>query len=67
MKNIVIFLLLIVTLGFGFYWFGLKPQNDRRECYSKAIEARERWPENDINLDRVFDVIYDDCIKSKGY
>lgn len=65
-KSRYFIIIVFIILGI-FYWFGLKPQNDKRECYVKATEARERWPEKDINLDRVFNVIYGDCLKSKGY
>lgn len=57
-KNIIILLGLVIILGFNFYWFSLRPQNIRKECYKKA-QAQSGFK-------RIINDSYEDCLMSSG-
>lgn len=69
----------IVIIGVAFYWFELKPRNDKQECFVKATEAKEQALNADNNVvmfglnitranyEKIFNDEYDKCLKAKGY
>lgn len=47
-----VILIIILILGFIFYWFEYRPIQIKKDCYKKSQES-------------MF-VYYDDCLKEKG-
>jgi len=41
-KQYYLILLVILILGSAFYWYELRPNSIKKECYNKANEAKNR-------------------------
>ncbi len=68
-----IILIVILILGFAFYWFEWRPSSIKKDCYNEAKEkAIEKFTNS--NLERLsgkftkedYDAYYKWCLEQKG-
>jgi len=53
-NNILIIVLVLVLAGFAFYWYSLRPEQIRKDCYRVVLGT------SDLDLN------YKDCLRRHG-
>jgi len=63
-----IILIILVILGFAFYWFQLRPTQIRSKCWDTVEKIKNGEIKSDNYLDKFFptDNLYTNCLKEKG-
>ncbi len=59
-KEKVIILMILIVLGFGFYWYSARPYLAKKDC----VEYAEKFSRSSSN--QSFEELYDHCILKKG-
>ena len=78
-KNVLIPVLILLAV-ISLYWFGVRPYNDKKECFVEATKASHNATQalNSTAMGRllgveltdreiVFKFVYDNCLKERGY
>ncbi|KKU87809.1 hypothetical protein A3A64_01885 [Candidatus Gottesmanbacteria bacterium RIFCSPLOWO2_01_FULL_48_11] len=70
-----IIFLLIIGIGFAFYWYSIRPSSIRKECHQKGLEWAvqfvpfEKEPDidkRDMLQDREYEAEYERCLRKNG-
>lgn len=61
MKNIII-ILVVIVLAFGFYWYQIRPEQIRKECYE--LGAKSALLPNLVATEN--NPIYKNCLAERG-
>ena len=74
-----LFFLLILIIGFGIYWFGVRPEQQRNQCKAEASEWADEYDDTfaqgsglSKQIDKVrknsqiYGASYEGCLKNKG-
>lgn len=71
-KNTILIIVVSITvLGFGFYWFGIRPAQIRKRCYADAkivatsaveVESKMITITKGVDYDKVFNDWYKNCL-----
>ncbi|MEK7228183.1 MAG: hypothetical protein AAB681_02400 [Patescibacteria group bacterium] len=74
-----ILLIIVLVLGFIFYWYELKPKSEKQACYKSAMIKKEESMKADrvyelsggtrqrADYEKVFKDEFDNCLGMKGY
>jgi len=57
-----LFLVIILILGFSFYWYSYRPEQIRKNCYQGALQI-----ELQIAGSGDFDGLYKACLREYGF
>lgn len=64
-----IIIIVLIILGFAFYWFQLRPTYIRKECNNKTFLYNSSSNQEPINSPAWLDKqekLYNDCLRFKG-
>ena len=68
-KFYIILITIIVLFCIQFYWFGIRPMNIKKSCYTEKQESKETISALSISDERyeeLIDRVYEDCVQRKG-
>jgi len=64
-----ILLIILIILGFSFYWYSYKPEQIRKKCYVDAYNSHYsviQQVATDKSVEELMDHSYKDCLLSSG-
>lgn len=66
MSKKYLFIVLIIILGFLFYWFQIRPSQIKAECAQTTSEAINTTRDSDVDWFKWQKPFYEHCLHKKG-